>query len=60
MNKNIIITYLIIVIAGLMGFIIITSSDLFSEVWLIGLSIILIGTVVGGVIAYFKIVRKAH
>lgn len=60
MNKNIIITYLIIVIACLMGFIIITSSDLFSEVWLIGLSITLIGIVVGGVIAYFKIVRKSR
>ena len=60
MNKNIIITYLIIVIVGLMGFIIITSFDLFSEVWFIGLGIILIGIVVGGVIAYFKIVRKAH
>ena len=51
---------MIIVIVGLMGFIIITSSDLFSEVWLIELGIILIGIVAGVVIAYFKIVRKAH
>jgi hypothetical protein len=57
MNKNIIITYLAIVIAVLMGFIIVSSSDLFSEVWLVGLSVIIVGIVFGGVIAYFKIVR---
>jgi hypothetical protein len=57
MNKNIVITYLIIVIAVLMGFIIVSSSELFSEVWLIGLSIIVVGITVGGVLAYFKIIR---
>jgi hypothetical protein len=57
MNKNIVITYLIIVIAVLMGFIIVSSSELFSEVWLIGLSIIVVGITIGGVLAYFKIIR---
>ena len=58
MNKNIVITYLVIVIAVLMGFIVVSSSDLFSEVWLVGLSIIVVGIAVGGVISYFKIVRS--
>jgi hypothetical protein len=58
MNKNIVIAYLAIVIAVLMGFIIVSSSDLFSEVWLVGLSIILVGIVIGGVLVYFKIFRK--
>ena len=57
MNKNIVITYLVIFIAVLMGFIIVSSSELFSEVWLVGLGIIVVGIVIGGVIAYFKIVR---
>jgi hypothetical protein len=58
MNKNIVIAYLAIVIAVLMGFILVSSSDLFSEVWLVGLSIILVGIVIGGVLVYFKIFRK--
>lgn len=57
MNKNIVIAYLAIVIAVLMGFIVVSSSELFSEVWLVGLSVIIVGIVIGGVIAYFKIVR---
>ena len=57
MNKNIVIAYLVIVIAVLMGFIVVSSSDLFFEVWLVGLSVIIVGIAVGGVTAYFKIVR---
>jgi len=57
MNKNIVIAYLAIVIAVLMGFIVVSSSELFSEVWLVGLSVIIVGIVIGGVIAYFKIIR---
>lgn len=57
MNKNIVIGYLVIVIAVLMGFIIVSSSEFFSEVWLVGLSIIVIGIAIGGIIAYFKIFR---
>jgi hypothetical protein len=54
MNKNIVIAYLAIVIAVLMGFILVSSSDF----WLVGLSIILVGIVIGGVLVYFKIFRK--
>jgi len=57
MNKNIIITYLIIAIAILVGYIILTNYVWFSEGWLIGLGIIAIGIGTGAILAYFKIVR---
>lgn len=57
MNKNIVIAYLVIVIAVLIGFIIVSSSELFSEVWLVGLSTIVIGIAIGGILAYFKTSR---
>ena len=55
MNKNIVITYLGIVIAVLIGFIMITNFDLFSEGWLISLAVILVATAIGIGFAYFKI-----
>ena len=55
MNKNIVITYLGIVIAVLIGFIMITNFDLFSEGWLISLAVILVAIAIGIGFAYFKI-----
>lgn len=53
MNKNIVITYLVIVIVVLVGFIMISNYELFSEEWLILLVVIL--GVIGAGIAFFKI-----
>ncbi len=57
MNKNIIIGYLGIVIALLVGFIIITNTKLFSEEWLVGLGIVVVGIAIGAVLTYVKMVR---
>ena len=55
MNKNFVIIYLIIAIAVLIGIIMMTSFEIFSEIWLISLAIILGSIGVGFGITYFKI-----
>ena len=55
MGKNLIISTLIIIIAILVGILILTNYDWFSQEWLIGLSIVIVGGVVEGVLIYFKI-----
>ena len=55
MNKNIVISYLLIVITILLGFIMILNYELFSEEWLISLAVILGGMGVGFGLTYFKI-----
>jgi len=55
MSKNIIIYALAIVIAILIGFLILTNYNWFSQEWLIGLSIILGGMISLGLLIYLKI-----
>lgn len=55
MNKNIVIAYLVIVIVVLVGFIMISNYELFSEEWGISLVVILGAIGVGIGIAFFKI-----
>jgi len=57
MNKNSVIVYLGIIITILVGIIIITNTNLFSEEWLIGLGIVLGGIGIASVLVYFKMVR---
>ncbi|NJK77959.1 MAG: hypothetical protein HC944_03355 [Nanoarchaeota archaeon] len=55
MAKNLIIIALVITVTNLVGIIMITNTELFSQEWLIGLGII-IGTVsVAGILIYSKI-----
>ena len=54
MIKNLIISGLVIVIAFLIGIIIVTNYNWFSQGWLIGLAMI-IGSIVGAaILIYFK------
>ena len=55
MSKNIIISVLVIMIAVLIGFLVLTNYDWFSQEWLIGLSIILGGIVSLSLLIYLKV-----
>jgi uncharacterized membrane protein YdbT with pleckstrin-like domain len=55
MNKNFVIAYLVITVVILIGIIMILNFELFSEGWLISLSVILIAIAVGIGLTYFKI-----
>ena len=55
MSKNIIIYALAIVIAILIGFLVLTNYNWFSQEWLIGLGIILGGVISLGLLIYLKI-----
>ncbi|BDQ30898.1 MAG: hypothetical protein K5798_06815 [Nitrosopumilus sp.] len=55
MAKNLIISTLVIIIAVLVGFIIMTNHDWFSQEWLIGLSVIVGGVIAEGIMLYLKI-----
>jgi hypothetical protein len=55
MGKNLIISTLVIIIAILVGILILTNYDWFSQEWLIGLGIIIVGGVVEGILIYLKI-----
>lgn len=55
MAKNLIISTLVVVIAILVGFIIMTNYDWFSQEWLIGLGVIIGGVIAEGVMLYLKI-----
>ena len=55
MSKNVIIFILAIVIAILIGFLILTNYDWFSQEWLIGLGIIIGGMASLGLLIYLKI-----
>ena len=55
MNKNIVITYLVITITVLIGIIMIINFEMFSEGWLISLAVILAAFAAGIGFAYFKI-----
>ena len=55
MNKNFVITYLIITIVILIGVITMTLFELFSEGWLVSLAMIVIAIGIGIALTYFKI-----
>lgn len=55
MSKNVIIFILAIVVAILIGFLILTNYDWFSQEWLIGLGIIIGGMASLGLLIYLKI-----
>ena len=55
MNKNFVITYLIITIVILIGVITMTLFELFSEGWLVSLAMIVIAIGIGIGLTYFKI-----
>jgi len=55
MSKNLIISVLAIVITILIGFLILTNYDWFSQEWLIGLGIIVGGLVSLCLLTYLKI-----
>ncbi|MHA7733590.1 hypothetical protein [Nitrosopumilus sp. S6] len=55
MNKDILIFSLGVAIAILIGIVIVTNFDWFSQEWLIGLIMIVIGFVAIGVFVYSKI-----
>jgi hypothetical protein len=55
MSKNVIIFILAIVVAILIGFLILTNYDWFSQEWLIGLGIIIGGMASLGLLTYLKI-----
>jgi hypothetical protein len=55
MAKNLIISTLVIIIAILIGFIIMTNYDWFSQEWLIGLSVIIGGVIAESIMLYLKI-----
>ena len=57
MSKNIVIFWLGLVIVILVGVVLFTNYQLFSEVWLAGLVMIIVPTVTGILIA-FKKIRK--
>ena len=55
MSKNLIISALVIIIAILIGVLIITNYNWFSQEWLIGL-VVVTGSIVGaGILTYYKI-----
>lgn len=60
MSKNIIISVLAIVITILIGFLILTNYDWFSQEWLIGFGIIIGGMASLGLLIYLKIKNKTH
>lgn len=55
MSKNLIISSLVLVIAILVGVLILTNYSWFSQEWLIGLGIVVVGSVVEGFLIYLKI-----
>ncbi|MBS3926698.1 MAG: hypothetical protein KGZ34_08430 [Nitrosarchaeum sp.] len=55
MAKNLIIIVLVIIIANLIGIVIITNFELFSQEWLIGFGVIIGTVIVAGLIIYSKI-----
>ena len=55
MSKNVVISYLIIVIAILIGIIMITNYNWFSQDWLIGLGVVVGGIATIGILSYLKI-----
>ncbi|WP_179370671.1 hypothetical protein [Nitrosopumilus ureiphilus] len=55
MAKNLIISTLVILIAILVGILILTNYDWFSQEWLIGLGIVIGGVVAQGILIYSKI-----
>lgn len=55
MSKNLIISSLVIVIAILVGILIMTNYSWFSQEWLIGLGVVVIGSAVEGILIYLKI-----
>ncbi len=57
MAKNLIISSLVIVIAILVGILILTNYNWFSQEWLIGFGIVIGGISIESVLIYFKIRR---
>ncbi|MDH3793536.1 MAG: hypothetical protein OER78_00505 [Nitrosopumilus sp.] len=57
MSTNLIISALVIIIAILVGVLIITNYNWFSQEWLIGLGIVMASVAGAGILAYSKIRR---
>jgi len=57
MSKNLIISALVIIIAILVGILIITNYNWFSQEWLIGLGIVIASVAGAGILVYSKIRR---
>ena len=57
MPKNLIISALVIIIAILVGILIITNYNWFSQEWLIGLGIVIASIAGAGILVYSKIRR---
>ncbi|AJW70810.1 hypothetical protein [Nitrosopumilus adriaticus] len=55
MSKNLIISSLVIVIAILVGILIMTNYSWFTQEWLIGLGVVVVGSSVEGILIYLKI-----
>ena len=55
MAKNLIISSLVIVIAILVGILILTNYNWFSQEWLIGLGVVIGGVSIEGILIYSKI-----
>ncbi|KAF6244614.1 hypothetical protein C6989_06990 [Nitrosopumilus sp. b2] len=58
MNKNILIFSLGVTIAILIGIVIVTNFEWFSQEWLIGLGIVVIGFTAIGIFVYSKIKKN--
>jgi len=53
--KNLIISTLVVVIVILIGVLILTNYDWFSQEWLIGLGVVVGSVIVESILIYFKI-----
>ncbi|CAD6368864.1 conserved hypothetical protein [metagenome] len=58
MVKNLVIISLVIVIDILIGIIIVTNYNWFTQEWYIGIGMTLGGIIIAGLIGYFKVRRK--
>ncbi|MGY5147286.1 MAG: hypothetical protein ACW9W4_04745 [Candidatus Nitrosopumilus sp. bin_7KS] len=58
MSKNIIIISLVVIISILIGVVLITNSEWFSQEWLIGLGIVICSAIAGGLFGYYKIKNR--
>ncbi|MHA7647391.1 hypothetical protein [Nitrosopumilus sp. S4] len=58
MSKNLTITILALIISILVGVVIVSNYDLFTQEWSIGLVIVIAGLAGMGLLIYFKVIRK--
>ncbi|EPA05137.1 hypothetical protein [Candidatus Nitrosarchaeum limnium] len=58
MVKNLVIISLVIVIDILIGIIIVTNYNWFTQEWSIGIGMVVGGIIIAGLLGYFKVRRK--